>query len=265
MADPHDCAHTGIGFVIEQMVTVVVCGALGATAVLMYARGLLQFILAPQFFTPVLCGGVALLALALIRSVTLWKTRGACETGGHDHDRGWMPLRCELLAVPVVLYCFNLPNPSFGAMTGVYLNGTRHVALENVGYLPSAKTGGPVMELSFHEWSAAALRRDRREYLQGRLARITGFLQPVSDREFTLVRLQMTCCASDAVPLRARIITADSIVGRPGLQRGAWVEVVGVIQFRRVAGQDAFIPVLQVDDLTRIRVADPVGNEYEVG
>jgi hypothetical protein len=256
------------------------CGALGAAAVLMYSRGLLQYILAPQFFKPVLVGGIALLVLVVIRAFSLGKTFGRRyrpganeeDSGrvedtvhGHAHDRGWVPLRCEVLLIPFVLYFCNLPNPSFGAMTGIYLSENRVVALEKVGYIPTAPKGDEVIDLSFQELAIAALRPDLRERFEGRQGRIRGFLQPVSDKEFTLVRLKMTCCASDTVPLRARVVTADSVVGRPGLQTGAWVEVVGLIQFRRIAGQGTYLPVLQVEDLTRIKVSPPEGSEYEFG
>ena len=41
----------------------------------------LEYILAPQFFTPVLIGGVALLVLIAMRALTLWQEAGTCPRG----------------------------------------------------------------------------------------------------------------------------------------------------------------------------------------
>ena len=61
MAHSHAHSHgEGEGnFFLDQLFTVLVCGALGLVAVLMYRDGMLKRILVPGFFVPVLIGGLA--------------------------------------------------------------------------------------------------------------------------------------------------------------------------------------------------------------
>jgi hypothetical protein len=177
-----------------------------------------------------------------------------------------MPLRCAVLLIPIVLYFCNLPNPSFGAMAKSYVSAaTPGQELKDSKFDSAQAKDSSVMELSFQELTKASFDPRQRDYFQNHLGRIKGFYQPVGDKEFTLIRLKMTCCASDAVPLKARIITKDNLTGLSNLTPGAWVEVVGLIQFRKLANQDSYIPVLQVEDLGHITVSQPSGNEYEVG
>src|SRR6476646_7296851 len=91
MAHAHD-HHGGSTYFLDQVCTVAACGALGAVSILMYAvRGpdgkpKLEYILAPQFFIPVLLGGLALVALVAIRAVTLWQEAGRTADHAHTHD-----------------------------------------------------------------------------------------------------------------------------------------------------------------------------------
>jgi hypothetical protein len=91
MSHGHD-HHHGNTYYLDQLCTIATCGALGGVAVLMYAlRGpdgktKLDLILAPQFFIPVLLGGVALVLMVAIRAVTLWREAGTVKQNGHDHD-----------------------------------------------------------------------------------------------------------------------------------------------------------------------------------
>src|SRR3954447_4021935 len=108
MAHVHE--HRGNAYYLDQLCTLGTCGAVGAVSVLMYVMKTptsgepvprLSYILVPQFFIPVLAGGVALLALVLIRGVALWREAGtkdaACcdhdhgDDHGHDHDHSWTP------------------------------------------------------------------------------------------------------------------------------------------------------------------------------
>src|SRR5262245_39345549 len=88
----HDHAHhRDSTYYLDPLCTIAACGALGLVAILMYGlpgpdgKTKLSLILAPQFFSPVLLGGVALLVLVLIRAITLWQSSGQLAGGGHHH------------------------------------------------------------------------------------------------------------------------------------------------------------------------------------
>jgi hypothetical protein len=176
-----------------------------------------------------------------------------------------MPLRCAVLLIPIVLYFCNLPNGSFGAMARGYIDSAgKAEGLENAQFMATEKKDGQALELSFNELNQAAYSPRLRETWSGKEGRIRGFLEPINDHEFRLIRMKMTCCVADAVPLKARIITKDSLTARSDLSGKTWVEVTGVIQFRKLANQDTYVPVLQVETLDNIKVSEPQGNEYEV-
>lgn len=64
-------------YFLDQLFTILSCGAVGIVAVLMYQTGMLGRILVPMFFVPVLLGGIAILVLTAIRAVAVWKLAGA--------------------------------------------------------------------------------------------------------------------------------------------------------------------------------------------
>src|SRR5215210_4190501 len=93
MAHSHAHAHDEAEgtYFLDQLFTILVCGALGLVAVLMYRCGTLNRILVPMFHVPVLIGGGALLVMAVIRAVAVWQLAGArrmAEPEVCDHDHG---------------------------------------------------------------------------------------------------------------------------------------------------------------------------------
>ena len=73
----------------------------------------------------------------------------------------------------------------------------------------------------------------------------------------------MTCCKSDIVTLKARII-ADSepiaAVIKTAYKDLDWIEVHGVLQFVEVA-KNKFVVVLEVRDANDLNPTQPVNNE----
>jgi hypothetical protein len=96
--------HTKDGnYFIEQLCTIGVCGALGGVAITMWAIPNGLFFLGPQFqapfgepwLSPVLWGGIAIVAFVLIRAVAVWVSVGKPReihehenTHTHDVDHG---------------------------------------------------------------------------------------------------------------------------------------------------------------------------------
>lgn len=289
MAHAHEHRHNST-YYVDQLCTIAACGALGVVSILMFrASGpshqpKLSYILAPQFFVPVLAGGIALLTLVIIRAVTLWREAGqakACaahqhhvhghahhhdhEHGDcghdhshdhehghdHDHDHGWTPLRYAVLMIPIALFLLNLPNSSFSAEKfGRDLNSG---AIE--GPAGAIADKGQAYSLGFKELTAAAFFPDQRDELEGKTGRLRGMFNPLeNDKEFTLFRVKMNCCAADAIPVGVRIISSENITRFPPKQ---WVEVEGQIQFRKIVGQDKYMPILLVKSADNVKPIPP--------
>jgi hypothetical protein len=97
MAHSHAHAH-GEGqttYFLDQLFTILAAGSVGVVAILMYQTGVLSRILVPMFFKPVLIGGVAILAMAVIRAIAVWQLAGArrqaeaeADAALHGHDHG---------------------------------------------------------------------------------------------------------------------------------------------------------------------------------
>jgi hypothetical protein len=84
MAHSHTEDHTT--YYMEQLCTIGICGLLGAVAVLLYYQNQLRYILAPKFFLPVLLGGLAILGLVVMRSLTFWASLRKSRPHSHSHD-----------------------------------------------------------------------------------------------------------------------------------------------------------------------------------
>lgn len=128
----------------EQLLGIMVCGALGFVAVRMYTNNTLKFILTPAFHLPVLLGGIGVLVMiVLFRAISVWKEAGALQHAGHahgpectenhvhgpncdhdhaypgghahdhsghSHDLSWVFVTMLILVVPVALFICGLPN-----------------------------------------------------------------------------------------------------------------------------------------------------------
>jgi hypothetical protein len=280
---------------------------------------MLSRILVPMFYVPVLIGGIAILAMVIIRAVAVWKlagTRGAANTAnehdhdhghshghshghehshahedcghehshghedcGHDHghgngdasehehshgdeeahDHGWAPWRYMVLAVPVFLFFLGFPRE------GLYLRAKPEDKLQQSPNRQglSLLAGGPAltkalrkqepkrMNLRFKELTEAAAIPARQEVYEGDIGIIRGQFIPLrtSDREFTLLRVDRTCCAADEIMLETRIEAPEAI---QGIYPEQWVRVEGLISFQKNE-KGKWIPVISLksnDDIT---------------
>jgi hypothetical protein len=86
MAHSHSHSQNDAVYYIEQLCTLGICAMLGGVTVMLYYQNLLKFILAPKFFLPVLWGGYTLLALVVLRAISLWTSTGKVANNNHNHD-----------------------------------------------------------------------------------------------------------------------------------------------------------------------------------
>ncbi len=286
----HGEGHGLADYYLEQLLTIFICGAFGLVAVLMYQFEMLKYILASQFYIPVLIGGIGLLLVTALRGVCLWRSVGGdhdhdhdhahhdhkpgedCDHPSHaaddhgdhsaeDHDHGNIYWRIVVLAFPIVLFLMGLPNKTFSKE---YIEGK--LGKDGaIGALADVAERGGEATYDFSSLAVASANEDKRRSLEGTPAKITGQLRhiPGSPDEFGLFYLKTTCCATDAVPLKARIK-----VERPSLADAFkkkfpadakdhhWVQVSGTIQFAKLENGE-YITVLRVKD-GGITATDPV-------
>lgn len=269
-AHAHQHHHDHGDEYLEQLFTIGLCGAFGSVAVALAVPALtnadpanpsiLRIILHPDFHPFVLVAGIVLLAMTLIRVLALWQESGAhahhdhehgpdCDhgpscghdhgPGGHDHDHGSVYWRAVVLLFPLVLFVWGQPNKGFSADWV-----DKHLGSNEIGQVRTvtAKAGG--RRFSFDELNSFANNADKREAEEGKTATVKGQIRKISDREATLYFLKMTCCRADTVPLKARIVTENSLGAIPD---HAWVEVTGELQFVPMAGTSEYMPLLKSD------------------
>jgi hypothetical protein len=326
----------------EQLITILVCGLFGVTAILLWQMGKLENILAEQFRPWVLGGGITILVLVALRSVSVWKQAGAIQAANqsgcginhihgancnhvlfnadgteddspHEHssDMSWVFARMLILIFPVLLFFFGLPSGTLSAEEQLKRAGTGSAlgsemlkdlakdaevldtkkemvsngkgkdqsveatirTLKTAGgltlretILPSGEQklellgGGEGTRMRFNELNDAAMNEGQRKYMQGKTAILEGRFKRLADKEFSLFRLKMTCCAADTVPLKVRIIVPQALSKFNDFD---WVQVKGQIQFLEVPGQSRFIPVIMVADITDIHASSPPKIEYD--
>jgi len=299
----HDHDHQGSEYYIEQLFTILVCGALGVVAIRMYQTDKLSLVLAPPFHVPVLIGGIAILALVALRAIALWRESGremahhhdhahdhshdhahdhdhdhghedhshdhshdhahshghkdhSHEDHGHSHDLSWTFVRLLILIFPVALYMLGVPNAGYSSdhLKKLLAN---EVTIGKVDF-SNVKTSGAATEVRFNDLNDAAYDPAKRESFQGTFVELTGRMHKVGDKEFTLFKLKMTCCAADTVPLKVRIVTQQSL---NSFKDSEWVHVKGQLEFLEVPGTSRYIPVIKATQVEGITA--PPGGDYE--
>ena len=223
---------------------------------------------------------------------------------GHSHDMSWMFARMLILVFPIALFALGIPNSGLSSEAQEKKLGleaaldpetlkerAKDAKVEDVktdadgNTTRTLRTGSGLMlrevttkdgnvtlnviaqggeEMRFNTLAEAASDADKRKSYEGQTAIMEGRFRPIqgaSGKEFTLFRMKMTCCGSDTVPIKVRIIAPHSV----DRQYFDWVRVKGVIQFRQIPGQDGYIPVLMLGDVTDIQLIpnNQIKNEYE--
>ncbi|QDU19536.1 hypothetical protein [Urbifossiella limnaea] len=233
-----------------EFLTVLTVGVLGLVALQMSHNGQLGYLLASPFHPLVTASGWALLGLAAVRAVAIRH-----DGGGHHHNSDWTYTRLAVLCLPVALFLCGVPYSGFSqARIQKLLGGDDAVT----GFLSPPYTDGTVT--AFNELAAGASDEAERERLRGRTAVVSGRVSRIDDRQFTVYRLKMTCCAADVVPAKVRVVLERGTLG--GFGEGDWFEATGRVQYVPAPNSKHFIPVVLVADAAGFRRVAPAG-EYD--
>src|SRR5438552_3208076 len=291
----HGHAHDHSTYYMEQLYTIGVCGTLGLVATLLYFQRnadnqrMLDFILARKFHPAVLACGIAILLLTALRGVFLWFSVArradhhhghdhgeSCshpldhdhehdepdaidchhdhgDESGHHHDHGhehrWNPWRYIVLCLPIMLFFLGLPNEGFRSIKATEIEESDRTVADK----------GRV-SLSFKELDSSAYSEAKRDYFEGKTGTLTGQFAPgKSPTTFGLVRLKITCCSADAIPLNVVILSPESVTE---VKPMSWVQVTGQIQYRKRKDREEYVPVLKLRSRQDIVPTAPDDDPY---
>jgi hypothetical protein len=192
---------------------------------------------------------------------------------GHKHD--FAPWRYEVLLLPVVLFLLGLPN-RLPTARGQDVDLSDVAIRHQVAPVGAVLSGGPkaldsfvlaaavtqqrcldkAKVVDYQTLAAAASTAEERHYWKGRAVSVRGQYAPVprNDCVFTLVRFRINCCAADAIQLNVPIIGEEPL---KDLERGQWLKVTGLIDFRAEPGTNRYTTVLCVPNQSYIVPVDP--------
>jgi hypothetical protein len=261
----HQCGTSPREYFTEQFLTICVVGVYGLVGVLMYRNGQLGYILALPFHLPVLIGGFAVLALVILRAIGIWYEAGKPdvahhrppesdpEADGHDHDLAWVFTRVLVLTFPVGLFLIGSPNAAFSEERIRMLVGGDDALMGDMAKI--AYRNGTVG--TFEDLRDAAGDEGKREKMVGQTAILEGRIRRINDRQFTLFRVRMTCCAEDIVSLKVRIVLKNGTLS--GFDDFTWVQMIGQVQFVQAPNSEQYIPVIVIEDVRDIQKIKPRG------
>ncbi|MBY0585853.1 hypothetical protein K2X85_01690 [bacterium] len=246
---------------LAQTLSLAAAGLFSWSMINLVVQDTLKFYLADsKFQLLVLAGGVLLGLIVLLRLPSLFTGTShhhhdhehAGDDHGHDHDEHthapslW---RLIILALPIMIIFMGVP-PSQLSAQGLTnkLSAKDLKALADLGNAsmpPGFEPKGDVVDADWKVLVAAADDPFKRERWQAQAVRIAG--QAVPDRGFAdryrLMRVKITCCAADAVPLSITVLGKPNDAWKPA----EWIEVTGAVNFVPIqssTGERAFLPVV---------------------
>ncbi|MEU4134457.1 TIGR03943 family putative permease subunit [Streptomyces wuyuanensis] len=172
----------------------------------------------PELQIPLVLCAVVVIGLGATGLRRDWNTVEGSDGCRQTHNHA-APRVAWLLCLPV-LVIFAVAPPELGEFTASRTSG--RAAPQASEY--SLPTGTDPVDMSVAEFlgrSADALAGGDQS-LRGRKVSLIGFVSPDTPRGWSLTRLQMGCCAGDAIALQVRV----KGVAPPA--KGVWVDVIGV-------------------------------------
>ncbi len=158
--------------------------------------------------------------------------------GDDGHTHGYAPWRYAVLLLPVAIYFVVPPD-------GLSAAGAPPVDADTSAVASGGKEEDD-FSITFQQLELAALYPENRGFYEGKTVKLVGQYVPKDDRQFTLRRYKISCCAADAVGLNAVIVVdpkAKDVVDGQRLQ-GRWVEVTGRVQFLKRADGGGYATAL---------------------
>jgi hypothetical protein len=167
----------------------------------------------------------------------------------HGHEHGWAPWRYVVLLLPVVLFFLGLPDAAISTQA---VDESGNVDASGVK-ATAGKDGKIYTNITFSQLETAAMSPEARNHYTGKMVQLMGVFTGNDDSRFTLTRPKISCCAADAVPLRAVILVDYSAFKDqkyqaldPARLQNRWVQVTGQVQFLNRRGTNEYLTALIV-------------------
>ncbi|MEV5703640.1 TIGR03943 family protein [Actinoallomurus sp. NPDC052274] len=206
----------------------------------------------PGFRIPLIATGAVLCALGGLGIAITWRRTAPATSDRqgdeHDHDHG--PRATWLLFLPPLVIAMIAPT-ALGSFTAE--RAVDQAPRPQAGPALAALSADGPTRISLTEFTARAFQaKAGHDTLTGRQVILTGFARPAGRNQWMLIRLRMTCCAADAVPMRV------IIKNTPAPPTGTWIRVTGTWSPLWASIDDIAFPQLTATGLERIaRPADP--------
>lgn len=245
---------------LAQWLSIAAAALFSFVMIQLVVDGTLENYLAVQKFgLLVLVGGVLLFLIVFLRVLALSFGGGerhhhdhhdGHEHGEHDHaDHDHAPSlwRLILLALPLMLIFMGAPEgfSSQGIMNKLSTADIESLASLGAASLPEGfqMTKEP-RAANWKEIVVAGNDPRLRDFWQSRPVQIVGQYgsDPRFDDRYRLMRVKITCCAADAVPLSVNVLGKPD----PAWKDGQWIEVLGAVDFLEVpvGGRTDVFPVI---------------------
>jgi uncharacterized repeat protein (TIGR03943 family) len=171
----------------------------------------------PGFWGPLVAAGALMCALAGFGIAGTWRhTESDDGLDAHDHPDG--SRTAWLLLVPPLVIAAIAPS-ALGSFTATR---TINQPPPQAGHHLAALSATAPARISLTDFTARAFQaKAGHDTLTGHQVILTGFAHPAGPDRWLLIRLHMTCCAADAVPMRAAITNA------PAPPANTWIQVTG--------------------------------------
>jgi hypothetical protein len=230
-------AHTRdrSSYYLEQLCKIATSGGLGIVIVLLYFRGLLDFIVPISFRGYLLCSGFAILALVVLRIIFLFAHRNhQFPYEDKDTRKLW---RHAVLCIPILSYFLALPGE----------------AITSYRWAESEQSEG-IVHLTIEDLEAFANDDDLREKTTGWIARVEGqFIANPNSKMIFVVKYKPDWEHKSPSSVA---VTLDETV--PEIRSGAKIRVTGEIQYRKRNHLDEYLPVLKLRSLNDMILLDPI-------
>ncbi len=196
----------------------------------------------PGFRILVIAAGAVLCALGGAGLLRDWRQHTETPPGdGHDHG----PRMAWLFLLPPVAI-FTIAPSALGSFTASRALNQASPPVGSGRHFGALAAGGPA-PISLTEFTARAFQaRSGHDTLTGRQVVLTGFADRIAPGRWLLVRLRMTCCAADAVPMRVAITDV------PEPPADSWVQVTGTWSPTWAKIHDVDTPRLTATTIRRI-------------
>ncbi|SRR6266478_333186 len=216
--------HGRSNYFARQLLALSICAAVGVVTIIINYQ---------DSYSPyLLWSGLAVVTLVGVRIAFLSFSlrRGHLEIPVRERS----PWQYVVLSLPVVLYFL--------------------VPLNRGADQPDADNTAGVIQLDFEDFVNGANDPDERAHFEGKVGVLKGQYAEgrKSNLAFGLFRLK----GRHEKPLSVSVVSDVSITT---FKMGAWVQVIGEIEYRKREDQDEYYPVLKVHSLNDMVPTKPIG------